>query len=268
MNVIYLDSLFALSLLTDYLLCLVTARLCALRLRRGRYLLAALFGALYAAAVFLPHLGFLAAPVFQLGAAAIMGLIAFGGEARLLRCLGAFLAVSAAFGGAVWAIALRRGTAAPPDGRWLLGCFLGCYLALTLIARTRRGRADRRIVRVELALGPARAVFSALVDTGNCLTDPATGARVLIASPRALAPLLGSEAGLLAIEDPVALVTAADAVPALKGRMRLIACSSLGGGALLPLLRPDSAAVDGKAQPGLLAAVSGAVRGEGFEAIL
>ena len=34
------------------------------------------------------------------------------------------------------------------------------------------------------------------------------------------------------------------------------------------LMVKAGAAVDGKAQPGLLAAVSGAVRGEGFEAIL
>ena len=54
MNIIYADSLFALSLLTDYLLCLVTARFCGLVLRRGRYAAAALVGALYAVAVFLP----------------------------------------------------------------------------------------------------------------------------------------------------------------------------------------------------------------------
>ena len=37
MNVIYADVLFALSVFTDYLLCLVTARFCSLKLRRGRF---------------------------------------------------------------------------------------------------------------------------------------------------------------------------------------------------------------------------------------
>ena len=99
MNVIYADSLFALSLLTDYLLCLATARFCRLTLRRGRYLLAALLGAVYAVAVFLPGLGWLASVPVQLAAAGLMGLAAFGGEARLGRCMAAFLALSATFGG-------------------------------------------------------------------------------------------------------------------------------------------------------------------------
>ena len=113
MNIIYADSLFALSVLTDYLLCLVTARFCSLVLRRGRYL-AAVFGGVYAVAVFLPGLSWLAHPLCELSAAGVMGLIAFGGEARLFRCLAAFLAVSASFGGAAWAIALRQGSMPAP----------------------------------------------------------------------------------------------------------------------------------------------------------
>lgn len=69
MKILYADSLFALSLLTDYLLCLSAGRLCGLTLRRGRYLAAAALGAVYAVAVFLPGLGWLALPVMQLVAA-------------------------------------------------------------------------------------------------------------------------------------------------------------------------------------------------------
>ena len=79
MKILYADSLFALSLLTDYLLCLSAGRLCGLTLRRGRYLAAAALGAVYAVAVFLPGLGWLALPVMQLVFAGLMGLIAFGG---------------------------------------------------------------------------------------------------------------------------------------------------------------------------------------------
>ena len=44
MNIIYADTLFALSVFTDYLLLVVTARFCSLRLRRWRYLAAAVLG--------------------------------------------------------------------------------------------------------------------------------------------------------------------------------------------------------------------------------
>ena len=268
MNVIYVDSLFALSLLTDYLLCLAAARVCGLYLRRGRYLLAALFGAVYAVAVFLPGLGFLALPVMELAAALVMGLIAFGGEERMLRCVGVFLAVSATFGGAVWAIALRRGALPAPDPLLLIGCFLGCYLTLSLIAYTRRTRSERRLARAELRLGQATASFSALVDTGNCLRDPLTGAGVMVASPRALSPLFEDCAGLLSTPDPVELVTAADAVPTLKWRLRLLSCTTVGGGGLLPVFRPDAVTVDGRMRADLLVAISPAAVGEGYEAIV
>ena len=106
MQVIYVDSLFFLNLCIDYLLCLVSARVCGLVLKRLRYLLSALIGACYSVAVFLPGLDFLASPLCKLAAALLMGLAAFGGETKMLRCCAVFLSVSAAFGGAVWAISL------------------------------------------------------------------------------------------------------------------------------------------------------------------
>ena len=60
MDVIYLDSLFGLNLLIDYCLVLVSARVCGVVLRRWRYALAALIGALYAALMVLPGFGWLA----------------------------------------------------------------------------------------------------------------------------------------------------------------------------------------------------------------
>nr|MCR5576648.1 sigma-E processing peptidase SpoIIGA [Oscillospiraceae bacterium] len=163
MKVIYADSLFALSLVTDYLLCLAAARFCSLRLRRGRYLLAALLGAVYAVAVFLPGLGFLASVPMQLSAAGLMGLVAFGGEARLFRCMAAFLSLSATFGGMVWAAAMRWGSFPLPDGRVLLGAFLLCYVLLSLLTRARRGgRGEGRILDAALTLGSRRAAFRVL----------------------------------------------------------------------------------------------------------
>ena len=45
MDVIYLDRLFGLNLLLDYCLVLASARVCGVVLRRARYLLAAVTGA-------------------------------------------------------------------------------------------------------------------------------------------------------------------------------------------------------------------------------
>ena len=268
MNVIYADSLFALSVFTDYLLCLVTARFCALRLRRGRYLLAAVLGGVYAVAVFLPGCAWMAHPLVELCAAGFMGLIAFGGEARLFRCIAAFLAVSASFGGAAWAVALRQGSRPAPDLRLLIGVFLGSYALLTLLSHTRHRRAREHRTAVTLTLDGRQTDFAALEDSGNCLRDPLTGRVVLLASPKALRPLFPEKASLLEAPDAVELVTRAGEDETLRGRFRLLSCGSVGGPALLAAFRPDAAAVDGKKRDDLLVAVSRAAAGDGFEGIV
>ena len=85
MTVVYIDSVFFLNTLMDYLLVLSAGRLAGIPLRRGRYMLAALAGGAYAAAVFLPGLGFLAAGPVKLAAGVLLSLIAFGGEAHFFR---------------------------------------------------------------------------------------------------------------------------------------------------------------------------------------
>ena len=85
MKILYLDVLFFLNFLTDYLLCLCSGRLCGLVLRRRRYLLAALFGAVYALIAAFPGGSFLTRPILKLAAGLLMAWIAFGGEARPLR---------------------------------------------------------------------------------------------------------------------------------------------------------------------------------------
>ena len=268
MNVIYADSLFALSVFTDYLLCLVTARFCSLRLKRGRYLLAALLGGVYAVAVFLPGCAWMAHPAVELCAAGFMGLIAFGGEEKLFRCLAAFLAVSASFGGAAWAVALRRGSRPAPDLRLLIAVFLGSYALLTLLSHTRHRRAREHRTTVTLTLNGRQTGFTALEDSGNCLRDPLTGRSVLLASPRALRPLFPGKAALLETPDAVELVTRAGEEEALRGRFRLLSCSGVAGPALLAAFRPDAAAVDGKARDDLLVAVSSSAAGDGFEGVV
>ena len=68
MEIIYADSLFLSNLMADYLLCLCSARICALPLRRLRYFMAALLGAAYSVLVFVPGFAFLGAFAFWVSA--------------------------------------------------------------------------------------------------------------------------------------------------------------------------------------------------------
>lgn len=272
MELIYIDSLFFLNLITDYLLCLASGRICGLRLRRWRYFAAALFGAVYSVAVFLPGLYYLASPLMKLASGLCMGLIAFGAERRPLLCSLSFLAVSAAFGGALWAVSLACGgdmsTGAVMSVKTLLLSFALCYAALSLIFRCKGRLVQKRRVEVEAFFLARKCCFIALVDTGNCLTDPASGARVMIACPHALEPIFLENTALFENAGAVELVELSTKLPELSGRIRLIPYSAVGSSGLLAAFRPDKLLVSGQEETDILIAISKNAAGDGFEAII
>ena len=269
MEVIYIDSLFFLNLGVDYLLCLASARICGLYLRRRRYVLAALLGAAYSVAVYLPGLGFLASWPGKLAAAALMSLVAYGCEKQPMRCCAVFLAVSAAFGGALWAMSISAGAggAAPMPLAVFVPAFALCYAGLSLIFRRRARLAEEKRVAVELRFLRREARFMALLDTGNSLCDPVSGMEVMVVSAHALSPVFADYPGLAAC-PAVELVERAARFPELAGRFRLIPYSAVGGAGLLAAFRPDALTVGGETRAELLAAVSPELKGDGFEAVI
>lgn len=268
MKSLYLDLFFFLNLLADYLICLCTGRLCSLRLRRKRYLFAALFGAGYAALSIVPGFGFLSSMIWKLGAALIMGGIAFGGEARPLRCILAMLAVAAVFGGTLYALAPSSAGRPVLSLRKLLAVFFFCYGLLKLLSLTRARWDGQRKAQVRLVFTGRETVFSALVDSGNSLRCPDTGEGALIVSPPALRPIFLDHTAFLEELPPIDLVETLSQLPEYSGRLRLIPFRSLGGGGLVPVFRPEHLWIDGKETDDLLVAVSREARGNGFEAIL
>ena len=265
MEIIYLDSLFLLNFVIDYLLLSCSAAVCGLSVKRLRYLAGALLGAGYAVAAFLPGCGFLSSPVMKLVSALLMALAAYGGEKSLLRCALVFLSVSAAFAGFLYCITLAGGYPAF-DMRTLLLAFALCYLLLSLLFGHRLRRSDRRKVEVRLALGGRTVRFMALIDTGNELRDPISGVPVMLVCPHALEPLFAGHEELLR-RDPVGFLEGADRLPTLKGRIRLIPYTAVGGTGMLGAFRPERVIVDGEVRE-MMAAVSEKVWGEGYEGIV
>ena len=260
MDVIYIDRLFVLNLLIDYLLLLLSARVSGLVLRRRRYLLGALAGAAYAVLVLLPNLRFLGSLPGALAAAVLMALIAYGGEAHFLRCGSVFLAVSAAFGGAIWALSMAGGYPRL-DLRVLLPAFAFCYAGVKLLFRARGKLPDQPRAEVCLSLAGRSCRFMALLDSGNQLCDPVSGAAVMLACPHALAPLFPG-ANLAA--DPVELLRASPG----GARFRLIPYRVVGAQGLLAVFRPERLTVGGQERKELLVGISPSAQGDGYEAIV
>ena len=269
MTVIYIDTLFLLNALVDYLLLLAAARLAGETLRRWRFALGAALGGGYAVAIFLPGLGFLAHPLCRLASAALMMVVSYGGSRRLLRQGILFVSLTCAFGGGVVAIGLLGGTGlslgrgvfySALDLKVVLLSAAVCYGVLTLVFQrlTRHSAADGSLVDIKLRLGECNVVLTALVDTGNTLTDPVSGRPVVVAEGERTWPLFPKDhrPGAADLRDPAA------ALPRLgtgvwRSRFRLLPYRSVGvDRGLLLAVRADSLELNGQGRGPVLVALS------------
>ena len=269
MTVVYIDALFLLNFVVDYLLLLCAGRLAGEVLHRGRLALGAALAGAYAAAVFLPGMGFLLHPLCKLAAAVLALLIGYGGSRRLLRVTLVFFAVSAAFAGGILALELLGGRgltlengvfSSAMDLRLILLSAAGCYVVITLLFQrsARHTAARQELVPAVLTLDGRRVTLTALVDTGNTLTDPATGRPVMVAEGEKVAGLFpsGQAPDEADLRDPVAALERLSQAGFL-GRCRLLPYQAVGVecGMLLSL-RLDGARVGREDYGTLLVALS------------
>lgn len=263
MKTVYVDEMFLLNLIIDYFILLATAKLCALPLKRLRFAVSAALGAFYSVLLLYKPFSFLASPFIKLALGFVMTVLAFGLEIRPIKPYLAFLAVSAAFGGAVYAATMLAGQSLG-DGfyinasmRVLVLSFAGCYLVLTLVFRRLSNRREREIRSVRITFCGKTAEFKALRDTGNELYDPLSGLPVMVLDANEANKLLPEqlmEALRLGVTE---FLEAAGGSEDLRTRFRLVPYSCVGVKmALLPVFRPDGLWVDGKERKDTLVGLS------------
>jgi len=252
MEIIYVDSLFLLNLIIDYLLLVITFRLCALPIRRLRCLIGAIVGGAYAVMCFVPGFEFLGTPVFKIALWIAISLIAFGGEEALLKCALSFLTVSAVFGGGVWGASMLiggsyAGAVIRLDLGMLIFAFAVCYAFLSLsLSRKMRARGGE-LVAVKIVLRGKTAELTALRDSGNSLREQISGKMVLAVGVNELKELF-SEDELMALSIP----NGADALLALGNihsalRFRPVLYSALGVSAgIIPAFTPQELWINGR----------------------
>ena len=257
--VVYVDEVFFVNAAVDLLLLLTARAITDPGTRLWRLWAGAAFGGLTAVAACLPGLAWLG----RLPGAALsflaLSLICFGRRGQAWKQWLWFFCVCCAFAGLALALcgllripAFRRGERVyyRLSGRLLVllaGAVYGA--ARLLLGRFARHRGGE-LVRLGLELGGRRLCCTALRDTGNTLTDPATGEPVLVACWQVAARLLpGLGLSRAQFEDPGALLVRLGALaPELK--LRLIPFRSVGTeGGLLPALMPDRITEDGRPSP-------------------
>lgn len=211
---VYLDTAFAVNGSVNYLLLLSAAYLAGAPLRRGRFLLAAALGGLYAAASFVPALAFLRTAGMKAVLLAVMALTAFGARRQTVKLALLFAAISAALAGAAMLAAqlLRLDPLLLPGGVFyplraraiLFLAALCCGLCHLIFSRVTAHSGQ--LVPLTLRIGMRTVPLTALLDTGNTLKDPLTGEPVLVVDGSIAAQLL-PDAGLstASLADPAGL---------------------------------------------------------------
>ena len=257
---VYLDVVFALNGAVNYFLLCAAGRLCGAMPPRRRLIGAAVFGALYACAVFLPGLRFLSGALWRAVALAVMLALACGLRRRTVRLGAVFLALSLALCGLLLVLSgalgakvrLLEGVAYYALGFPTLVLTAGAvYLGAWLLLQGALAHPGG-IVQARLTLLGKSADLHLLRDTGNTLRDPFTGRHVPVVEARVFAKLLPE----LPEQDAVQTVQALHArFPALT--VRLLPYRAVGTeGAMLPAIRCDSLRVGNREKRNILVAIS------------
>ena len=264
---VYLDVVFVLNGVVNYLLLNASARLVGSICRRGRMVCAAALGAAYAALTFVPGLGFLSGVLWRILALAAMLLLAFGLSGRTVALGGIFLALSLALSGLVlmlsgllgaevWLLEGRAFYAI--DAATLILLAGAMYLGLWLLLQGSMAHAGGGIASAAIGLRGHTEKLSLLRDSGNTLRDPFTGCAVPVVEWRVFVRLLpeaGQEMRLCADDAATAMEKLHEKLPDLP--MRLIPYRAVGTQrAMLLAVRCDELQVDGKTRRGIYVAVS------------
>ena len=266
--IVYIDLLFLLNLIANYLLLLAAGRIAGTALVRWRIGLGATAGALYAVLVFLPGLEWLAFWPCKLACGAGMVLIAYSRERYLLRVTVLFFGASAALAGAVLGLELLGSVSltlehgvfySQLDLRLLLLLFAACYFVLSLFFRRAGRYSGRELVQLEVTLEAGAAALTALVDTGHSLTDAVTNRPVVVAEAQALAGLLP---GWADASRPVQSLERCHAAGSRQARLVPYRAVGVECGLLLAL-RAQGVKADGKDLGPLLIALSPTAVGDG-----
>lgn len=261
MTVVYIDMLFLLNWIANYLLLLAGGRMAGVVLRRGWLALAGAVGALYAAVIFLPGMEWLSAWPCKGATGVLMAVIAYGMGKHLLRAAVMFFGASFLLGGLVLAVELMGGSTltiengvyySQFDLRLLLVLFVLSYVILSLVFRNLVRHGPGEIAKAEIRMFEKEFSLTVLIDNGNTLTDAATNRPVVIADYQAVRRLLPEQV------DPRRPVESAGLLygMGIKG-CRLIPFRAVGTeSGILLALRSEWVKVNGKSQGALLVALS------------
>lgn len=246
---IYLDVLLVLNLFVNYFLLLSTSLLAHRNTRKLRLLLGASIGSISALLIFLPDFGFLITFLTKVIIGTILILITFGIETKkvFIKTLALFLAVNFVFAGIMFLIWISFS----PKNMFLqnsipyisispLVLIIGSvvsYLCIRFFNIVISKRVEqKKLCQISIEINENIGNTTALIDTGNLLTDPFSGLPVVLWEIGALGRIIPQE--LMTFFDDIS--AGKEKFPdKWKSKLRLVPCETACGGSVLPAFLPD-----------------------------
>lgn len=275
---IYLDVLFSINFIINYLLLFSTAHMSGASINRIRIAFSASLGAVYGVFVFFESFKALSFLVIKLFIAVIMILIAFGRmqSVKLIRLTLIFFGLSFGFAGAVLAIYYFTSGVDGlfdinnfvlyiniPMGTLLLSTLLA-YILFSLIFKRSASVTSREICGIEVVNLGKKIVLQALVDTGNSLRAPFTNAQVIIAEYEAVRKVIPEEARRALDKAEVDSFPLVFEILPFKYKFQLIPYKTMNSGfELLLAFKPEKVTINGLKSDGALIALSPKVISDG-----
>ncbi len=241
---VYGDVLFFINFSINLLILYATGKIGRVTVKNARLLFGSALGALYAVLMFFPRLSFgysmVAKFLFSLFVIAVT--FNLSGFRLYIKTVGIFYLVTVCLGGGVMAIFYFTNAGAKLGAVVKNGIlyfslpmsvllsavalsYIGVHLGWRFLGR-RLGKSEL-YRKIGIVLGDREVWIDALLDTGNALTEPFSGAPVIVAEYQRLLSILppsiseaykeGKEPMVEAIQDE-----------SLRGRLRLIPFTSLG----------------------------------------
>ncbi len=216
---VYMDGVFFLNFLVDFLLLLAASRLCGYPVKLYRIVLGGLLGGVYGACCLLPGFLFLGNILWRTVSLAMIAVAAYGVSVSAMRRGLIFAFLCLALGGAVMGL----------DKGGIVGIISAAGILCLLCSFGFHGRiGGTTYLPVELFYGDTHISITALQDTGNTLRDPITGRQVLVVGADVASRLTGL--------TQQQLRTPVESVGELPG-LRLIPYRSVGASSFLLAIR-------------------------------
>ncbi len=239
-QVIYIDVLIFLNTIITFLLLMASSRLMKIYPSPGRFVIASVLGGFSSLIILAPDMGFLLSILTKLIFSLIIVISAYNPRSvsAIAKETGYFFVVSFIFAGmmlfasslpGISIVSYNNGTAYINLSFFsLVAACVICYAVTVILGKiTKNKTADTLIFNIDITSDGKTINCSAILDTGNSLTDPFTGEGIIIADKFTLAEILPENIKIYLKKGNT------------ESAIKLIPCKTVAGSALLPCFRAE-----------------------------